>query len=367
MDIVITHNMLTSRGGAEKVILEIAEKFEPVAIYVLKYDPEGTYPEFSEFNVVEMGALRFQNLLGPLAAARFSRLKLKEDYDVVNAHWSPSHWVRNRNPHCVWYCHSPSRAVYDLYDYRMKQFSLPMKFGHYFYSNAFRRIDWSVCSKMDHIFANSRNVKKRVSEYLGADSEVLYPGVDFELYGCKDYKKYFFCPGRIDPTKRIEYVISAFNEFRKKHPEFKLVIAGSLDPKFQGYYNHLRSIFDGEILLNVDSKKMDELYSNCYCVLFAGMNEDFGITPLEGMASFKPVISVNEGGPKETIVDGETGYLVDGVSVMFEKMSYLADNFDVVERVGKVGRKRVVDMFSWNRFLKRFGEVCRRVAKISDV
>jgi len=244
----------------------------------------------------------------------------------------------------------------------MGGFSLPVKLGHYFYSKAYRAVDRRVCSGLEHIFANSRNVQGRISKYLGQESEVLYPGVDYDEYECRDYDKYFFLPGRIDPTKRIEYVISAFNEFRKTHGDFRLVIAGSLDEKFRWYYEKIKSIFDGEILLNVDSYKMLELYSNCYCVLFSGMDEDFGITPLEGMACSKPVISVNEGGPRETVVDGKTGFLVGDAASMARRMGELADDFGLAERMGRAGRLRVRAMFSWDVFLRRFGAVCRDVA-----
>lgn len=362
MDLVITHNLLVSKGGAEKVILEIAKRFEPMSIYVLKYDKEGTYAEFKDFNVVELGDVGGASLFGPAAAGRFYSLKIKDDYDVLNAHWPPSHWAARRNKRCVWYCHSPSRAVYDLYDYRKKSYPLPLKAGHYLFSKAYRLIDREVCPKIDYVFANSRNVQERISRYLKLDSEVLYPGVDCDRYVCKDYHNYFFLPGRIDPTKRIEYAISAFNNFKKKHPDFQLVIAGSLDKRFERYYQFLKSIFDGKIILNPEPEKMHELYSNCYGVLFAGMNEDFGITPLEAMASFKPVISVNEGGPKETVVDGKTGYLVDSASSMAQKMCYLADNPDVVQRMGKAGRKRVESNFTWKAFLDRFYEVSCNVA-----
>jgi len=40
------------------------------------------------------------------------------------------------------------------------------------------------------------------------------------------------------------------------------------------------------------------------------VDEDFGLTPVEAMASGKAVIAVNEGGYKETVVDGTTGWLV---------------------------------------------------------
>jgi alpha-1,3/alpha-1,6-mannosyltransferase len=120
---------------------------------------------------------------------------------------------------------------------------------------------------------------------------------------------------------------------------------------------------DGEIHVNVDRRKMLELYSNCYAVLYAPKDEDFGIVPLEAMAAYKPCIAVNEGGPKEVVADGKTGYLVNSESEMAERMRFLADDINTVEKLGKTARKHVEDNFSWERFMKRFGEQCRRLSK----
>ena len=61
----------------------------------------------------------------------------------------------------------------------------------------------------------------------------------------------------------------------------------------------------------------------------------------------------NEGGPKETIIHGETGYLANNVNEIVEYMKELCDDMNVVEEMGKMGRKRVVEQFTWNKFIKK--------------
>ena len=49
--IAIAHDYLTQRGGAEKVVLSIARAFPDAVIYTTLFDPENTYPEFSDMDV----------------------------------------------------------------------------------------------------------------------------------------------------------------------------------------------------------------------------------------------------------------------------------------------------------------------------
>lgn len=360
MDLVVTFSILDPKGGTAKVLLKIAEKFNPLAIYTYKYFREKDSP-FNEFNVIELG--KSFRMMNPRAAYTFYNFKIKEDYDVINSHYSPSHWARNNNERMVWYPHTPNRAVYDLYNYRMSSYSIPKKISHYFYARFYRKYNQGIVDKIEKVFANSINVQKRLEFYLNKKSDVLYPCIDYKEFHNESYKKYFFYPSRIDPTKRMEEVIKVFNEFKKEHPEWELIIAGTLRKKDHDYYYSLRRIFKGKIYVNVSDEKMKELYANCYSVLFAGMNEDLGITPLEGMAFYKPVISVNEGGPKETIINEKTGFLVDSFEEMKEKMEYLANHKGIVEKMGKAGRKRIEENFNWNSFLRRFGIACKKVSK----
>jgi alpha-1,3/alpha-1,6-mannosyltransferase len=150
--------------------------------------------------------------------------------------------------------------------------------------------------------------------------------------------------------------------------KWKLVIAGALmkeRSEHVAYYEKIKKMLgsDGEILLDIDHKKLIELFSNCTAVLYTPVNEDFGIVPLEAMASYKPCIAVNEGGPREVIKDGETGFLVNSEGEMTEKMKLLASNLDLAEGMGKKGRKHVEKNYSWKAFMEKFGKACKQVSR----
>jgi len=360
MRLAIVQPNLTLKGGQERVVLEIARKFDP-AIYCYHYNREETYPEFRDMDVRVLKSIPFTATFFPRVCREFYTLKIA-DYDVINAHWPPSEWIRNRNERVLWYCHSPARAMYDLYRYRMQSFSLPKKLAHGVSAALFRRIDRRIVRDIEHVFANSRNVQARLKHYLDKDSEVLSPGIDARQYENQGYERYFLVPGRIDPTKRIEYCLEAFRQFSKAYPRFRIIVAGSILPHHQWYLEELRK-YGAAVLTDVPAQKMKSLYGRCYAVLFAAMDEDFGIIPLEAMAAEKPIIAVNEGGPKETIISGKTGFLVNSVSEMQEKMAYLAGHPDAVAAMGRAGRRHVQANYTWKRFLSRFGEKCREIAQ----
>ncbi|MCX6777198.1 MAG: glycosyltransferase family 4 protein [Candidatus Micrarchaeota archaeon] len=373
MKLAIVHPFLRLRGGAERVVLKIAQHFD-AKVYCSTYEPENTFPEFREVDVEVMGsrlwpiASLLPQRVGSAAVAgkQFYCSKL-DDYDVVNAQGTPSEWIRNRNSPVVWYCFSPNREAFDLYGWRMSRRNPVQKALYWSFIQPYRRIEFSVVPKIEHIFAISANVQKRIRRYLQRESEILMPGVDYENFHAGDYGKYFFYPSRIAPEKNFEMAIEAFKKFRRKHKGWNFVIAGSLDrdrPEHVAYYNKIKDILgnDGRIMLDLPTEKIVELYSNCLCVLYTPVNEDYGLIPLEAFASSKPCIAINEGGPRELVRDG-VGYLVNNTDEMVERMNYLSEHKEEAERMGKAARKYAEREFSWKKFMDRFGEVCLKLSK----
>ena len=84
------------------------------------------------------------------------------------------------------------------------------------------------------------------------------------------------------------------------------------------------------------------------------------------MASSKPVIAANEGGPREVVENGKSGFLVKSPAEMAEKMALLAERADLAEELGKRGRKLALEKFSWDVFFKKFGEAARRTARAAQ-
>ncbi|MDD5317641.1 MAG: glycosyltransferase [Candidatus ainarchaeum sp.] len=380
MRLAICHPFLYVKGGAERVVLKIAKHFD-AKIYCALYEPEKTFPEFGDCDIEVLKTRFFRYMPGgvpirvrhAVAAGRiFYHKVLPGDYDVINAQGTPSEWIRHYNSPVVWYSHSPNREAFDLYEARMKGRRLHEKALYWGCLQAYRLLENRTVPKIERIFANSANTQWRLKHYLGVESEVLHPGVDAENYYCAEYREFFFYPSRITPEKRFEYAIDAFREFRKSSPRFrdwKLVIAGSLfadRPEHAAYYEWLKNYLgsDGRIVVDADQERLSSLYARCFAVLYSPMNEDFGIVPLEALSSEKPVISVNEGGPKEVVSDGENGFLVNSPGEMAEKMAFLAERPELAEEMGKNGRRLVETRFTWKAFLDRFEAVCRKVKKL---
>src|SRR3989338_6340709 len=111
MKLAIVHPFLYTKGGAERVVLKIAQHFN-AKIYCSRYIPEQTYTEFRDLEI-EIIKTKFQKLFPEFlpmrvkdaitAGYQFYTKKL-DGYDVVNAQGTPREWIRNLNKPVVWYC-----------------------------------------------------------------------------------------------------------------------------------------------------------------------------------------------------------------------------------------------------------------------
>ncbi len=376
MNLVLCNPSLAHMGGAERVILEIAEKFNPI-IYTACYEPEKTFQEFRQFyvrvikqQIVEtaLHALRENQRLhiSAYSGLRFLNFTIKDDYDAISAHVIPSEWIRNKNERVCWYCHGVVRP--GIYQSSGNESIFPRKQLLQAAKSAYMRVERHIVPKIEKICTNSLTSKGEIQKYLNRkDVSVIYPAVDAKRFECESYGKFFLYPSRLVPEKRMEFAIEAFKKFGKKN--WKLMIAGhhSGSKRDQKYLEHLAQISSGfnvDIRLNPSETALKKLYSTCYATLFSSSMEHWGIVPLESMASCKPCISVNEGGPTESIIDGQTGYLVNSPEEMAQKMQFLADHPNETERMGKLGRKRVQQHYTWEKFLGKMEKVFKETAKM---
>ncbi|MEM0159826.1 MAG: glycosyltransferase family 4 protein [Candidatus Micrarchaeaceae archaeon] len=375
MKLVIAQPYLTLMGGAEKVILKIAQHYG-AKIYTIEYNKRTTFPEFGDIDIEIIGkkvplaeSLPYRASQGLNYGYNFYNFKMPNaDYDLINAHISPSEWIRHKNPKVLWYCHTPPREVYDLYSVRSKGRSYKEKIIYATFTRTYKFIMKGIINKIEAIATNSKNTQERIRNYFSRSSTVINPGVDVRDYRNIDYEKFFIYPSRIIPTKRQDYVIDAFAKFQRRTKSgMKLIIAGALskDKEHIEYFRSLQAKGVKNLIfkINVGEKEMRNMIARSTAVLFAAVNEDFGMVPIEAMASEKPIISVNEGGPRETIINGKTGYLVNSTEEMARKMQFIAEHVDVAEELGRRGRRHVEENYSWEAFFEKFDRIARRVAK----
>ncbi len=209
--------------------------------------------------------------------------------------------------HNVYYCHTPPRFAYDLEDWYLERASAWQRPAlRRLAAHVRDRYEWAL-GQMQRIAANSHNVADRLHRYLGVeDVRVIHPPVDTETWRWIEAGDYYLSNARLEPYKRVEWAVRAFMEM----PDRKLVVASG-----GSQLGALRELADGCANIRftgwTSPGELRELVGRCIATVYLARDEDFGMAPVESMAAGKPVIGVDEGGLRETVVHGETGWLVD--------------------------------------------------------
>ena len=183
---------------------------------------------------------------------------------------------------------------------------------------------------------------------------VIYPGIDTEGYTplaeARAPEPVFAYLGRLKRYKGVHHVVRAFTALA--HPTAILEIAGAGD--YRPTLERLASSLDlGErvrFLGRISEAEKRQLLRRAWALLLASPKEGWGITNLEAAASGTPVVASNSPGIRESVMDGETGYLVPhgDVRAMAGAMGRLAADGALVSRLG-VRARAFAETFTWER------------------
>lgn len=372
MKIALYYPWIYLTSGAERTILELARRSRhDWTIFTSHYLAEQTYPEFRELNIVELSKVSVSRRYSAVSNAAVKILKQKLDLEGFDALLVCSEGLgdlitfRNHDLPVICYCYTPLKVVHDPFTRRryLETHRL-MTPAFLFFSAVFKLFDARAWRHYHYTFADSGEVRKRILDagLAPADRvEVLHPGLDTSrMTPSWEYQKYFVVVGRIKWFKNVELAVSSFREFKRRYPEytdFRLRVAGLVEPKSEEYYQSLVQLAgdegDVEFQRNPSDDELLETYRSSYCLLFPSLNEDWGMVPLEAMGFGKPVISVNRGGPAESVIEGVTGYLVEPDTGAFvDAMARLAGDPDLNRKLGEAGA-REVQKYDWGHFVER--------------
>jgi len=189
----------------------------------------------------------------------------------------------------ICYCHTPMRYIWELYAAHRTEF-VASRWKRAFMvplTNHLRLWDYATAARVDRFLANSENVRNRIWKTYRREAEVIHPPVAVDTFYWKPADDYFLIVSALVPYKRIEVAVRAFASNGRR-----LVIVGT-----GSEYKKLRSLASPRIEFagNVSEPTLRELYAGCRALLLPG-EEDFGMTPVEALASGKPVIALGRGG-----------------------------------------------------------------------
>ncbi|HUI55898.1 MAG TPA: glycosyltransferase [Bryobacteraceae bacterium] len=298
MRAAIVHYWLLNRRGGEKVLDGLSRLLPDADIFTLFCDPATLSPEVRRHKIKTsfLNPMRrwYRNLL-PLMPMALESFDLR-GYDlVVSSESGPAKGViTGSGTRHLCYCHTPMRYLWDLYPaYRNEWTRSRWKRAAMTpLSNYLRLWDFASAARVDRFVANSENVRARIWKTYRREAEVVHPPVDVERFEWKPAEDYFLIVSELVPYKRVDVAVRVFARGGRR-----LRIAGA-GPES----GRLRKMAapNVEFLGRVADEELRELYARCRALLLPG-EEDFGITPVEALASGKPVIALGRGGALETV------------------------------------------------------------------
>ena len=312
--VAIVHDYLAQAGGAERVIEAMHELWPDAPIYTSVYDSKATFACFADMDVRTSFLQKFHFarnakrhkmllLLYPTAFEHFDM----SGYDVVVSNTTSfAKGVVTGPETChICYCHTPARFAWRYHEYISQgNFSRLQKRVLPFMVHMLRSWDLQAAGRVDYFLSNSFNIARRVQKFYGRTSEVLYPPVDTRRFHIEPNPQadYFLVVSRLVSYKKVDLAVEACTRLN-----LPLKVAGS-GPEVA----RLKALAGPtvEFLGRVPDGQVEKLFANCRAFLFPG-EEDFGIAPLEAMASGRPVVAFRAGGAMETVVENKTGVFFD--------------------------------------------------------
>ena len=313
MRVALVHDWLNTRvGGSEQVLLELARLYPDAPIYTLWFRPE-YYQGLIDPSRVRTSSLnkwphwltkKPHYLLGllPTAIESFDL----SDFDVVisssNA-FSKGVITRPETLH-VSYCYSPMRFAWDYWPrYLDEQQIGPLR--RMVATRLISRVrlwDYYSSKRVDHWLTISKTVAARIEKYYGATAEVIHPPVATSQFGpAKTKDDYYVTLGTLTPYKRIDQAITVAGKTKRQ----LIVIGDGFDRP------RLERLAGPTVRLagRIDPSQKAELLAGARALIHPG-EEDFGLAPVEAMASGTPVVAYGRGGASETVT-AQTGVLYD--------------------------------------------------------
>lgn len=362
MPLAIIHDYLNQLGGAEKtlsVFLRLAPDatvYTSVALHHVfsACVPPGVSIKPSFLQSLPQ-AVKHTRLYLPLLPVAFERMNLREHNLVLSISSAFAKGVRPSEgvPHLC-YCQTPMRFAWDLDGYmRYERVSPVTKAVVRMLMARFREWDVRSSQGVTEFIAISRTVQERIRRFYRRESRIIYPPVDTHLYRPvlpEEKGDYYLVLSRLLPYKRIDVAVEACNRLH-----VPLIVAGEGrdEPR-------LRRLAGPTVQFagRVSDEEAIRLLARARALILTA-EEDFGLTPVEAMASGTPVIAYRGGGATETVQEGQTGMFFDRQEpeTLMEAISrYNPSHFDLhrcIEQARQFDSSRFLS--AWRDLLAEYG------------
>jgi glycosyltransferase involved in cell wall biosynthesis len=226
-----------------------------------------------------------------------------QDHDVVVSSSSAfAHGVRPRQGAAhVCFCHSPFRYVWHERELALTEAPPTLRPMLTRTLDRIRAWDVEAAGRVTVYLAGSELVRRRIGDYYGRESAVLHPPVETRRFTPAEPEDFFLTVGEVVRHKRVDVAIEAA---RRAGRRIKVVGTGPELPRLRARHgDHV------EFLGRLSDEELADLMPRAQALVVANV-EEFGIAAVEAQAAGRPVLAVDAGGVRETVIDGVTGVRV---------------------------------------------------------
>lgn len=361
--VAIVHDWLTGMRGGEWVLDALCELIPHAEIHTLVHVPgklnariESMTIHTSMINRFPAAQRRHQPYLPlfPRAVEAFDLSRF--DFVISTSHCVAKGASARPGARHVCYCHTPMRYVWAFYDqyFRNERTGFLTRTLMPTIASYLRRWDRRTADRVDRYLANSKHVAARIQSIYERESEVVHPPVDTGRFRWDAPRgEFLLMVTALVPYKRADLAVRLCTE-----RNLPLIVAGR-GPEEE----HLRALAGPSVQFRgwVSDVEIADLYARARALIFPG-EEDFGIVPLEAMASGCPVIALARGGALETVVDSSNG-AADSTGLFFrdQTTASLAGALDRLETAtfDATALRAHAERFDRSVFLARMTEILR--------
>ena len=304
----LVHDYLLVMRGGERTFAAIADCWPEAPIYTLLFDDDGTDGRFHDRRVQPSYLQRlgirqsgFRRLL-PLYPRATAHLPVQDHDLLISSSSAFAHGVRPR-PGAVHicYCHTPFRYAWHERSRALEEaprVARPLLRG---VLSRMRAWDLGASTRVTHYVANSQITRERIEQTWGRDSVIVHPPVEVDRFEIGTPEDFFLVVMELVRHKRVELALEAAKRAGRR---IKVVGTGPDLERLQALHGD-----HAEFLGRVNDQELVDLNSRALALIVPNV-EEFGIAAVETQAAGRPVVAVDAGGVRETVINGSTGVLV---------------------------------------------------------
>ena len=231
------------------------------------------------------------------------------------------------------------------------------------YWNMIRSYEYAAFKDADRIISVSSYTQRRLKTLFGVDSEVIYQGVNTNLFRPKESpinassktKLKLFFIGNLSYRKGFDLLLK-LSKMLGNNIEIRIA-CGLKSTRKTRYSRKDNILFLGRLKFN--TKELISEYQNCNIFIATSRLEGLGIGLAEAMASGKPVVALNAGPTRENIDEAKGGYVIDNLNLkqMTEKIHYLRLHPELREQMGRYNRQKALTRFYLARFAQAYSNL----------